>query len=293
MSISKHDSDLFLSDKQLEVMEQRNKNRKNNLGDPIRTNGKILFMDLISSTKTNAKFLVCDARGYCTLYNDKVVLRLKGHRGPVTCAKMFNDFIYTAGWDKTIREFNLDGVQQREFLHHSDYVKCMEIKNGVIYTGSTDKTVCRFDFVKKDYFIGHKRQVEGLKVKDFLWTCSSDTFVKKWCLETKSCLQEFQHETSVLSISWDSLLVTGSADFKCIEWTQKRTLQHPDLVRVVLTTNDYIVTGCRDGKVRIFYDFELIQEFEGHYDEVTGLCVLGDFLYSTSLDGTIRKWRIE
>ena len=33
--------------------------------------------------------------------------------------------------------------------------------------------------------------------------------------------------------------------------------------------------------------------FEGHYDEVTGLVVMGQTVVSVSLDGTIRRWSLE
>ncbi len=38
---------------------------------------------------------------------------------------------------------------------------------------------------------------------------------------------------------------------------------------------------------------KLDHTFEGHYDEITGLVVMGQTVVSVSLDGTIRRWSLK
>lgn len=38
---------------------------------------------------------------------------------------------------------------------------------------------------------------------------------------------------------------------------------------------------------------KLVHTFEGHYDEITGLVVMGQTVVSVSLDGTIRRWSLK
>ena len=144
------------------------------------------------------------------------------------------------------------------------------------------------------------------------------------------------HETSVYSLHFDADadLWTSSAD-KTAKHTPRSdddsnpfqsqkpdtTLQHPDFVRAVLTTPPLpvvgilVVTACRDEHVRIWSatSAQLLHLFRGHYEEVTGLCLVsvsvprgpgpvgagakaasgarrGLVAASVSIDGTVRTW---
>ncbi|KAB8627221.1 hypothetical protein FH972_026054 [Carpinus fangiana] len=73
-------------------------------------------------------------------------------------------------------------------------------------------------------------------------------------------------------------------------------MEHPDFVRAVTPLSapdsELIATACRDEGVRIWdtESGELLHCFEGHFEEVTGLAIVGDRLVSVSIDGTIRCW---
>ena len=96
------------------------------------------------------------------------------------------------------------------------------------------------------------------------------------------------------------------------------TLQHPDFVRSILTTDPstcgyfHAITACRDENVRVWNAStgDLLHVYSGHYDEVTSLCLVvlpslpgltppstashdkrkQLFIASASIDGTIRTW---
>lgn len=75
------------------------------------------------------------------------------------------------------------------------------------------------------------------------------------------------------------------------------TLQHPDFVRAIAPLAghdaDLVATTCRDEGVRIWDTSEagsLLYCFDGHYEEVTGLAIVGETIVSVSIDGTVRTW---
>lgn len=74
------------------------------------------------------------------------------------------------------------------------------------------------------------------------------------------------------------------------------TLTHPDYVRDIQLAEDhgFVVTACRDENVRVWdrSSGKLVHVYAGHYEEVTGLCVLaeGGKVVSVSIDGTVRTW---
>jgi WD40 repeat protein len=56
----------------------------------------------------------------------------------------------------------------------------------------------------------------------------------------------------------------------------------------------WVITACRDEEVRVWDrgTGHLHHVFSGHFEEITGLCLLGDLLVSVSIDATVRKWSL-
>ncbi|KAB2579668.1 putative WD repeat-containing protein [Lasiodiplodia theobromae] len=115
------------------------------------------------------------------------------------------------------------------------------------------------------------------------------------------------HDTSVDALVFDSAddLWTASADrsSKCLARSRAfahadTSLPHPDFVRDVAVDDEggWVATACRDENVRVWDKgaAECAHVFEGHYEEVTGLCLLpGQKLVSVSIDGTVRRWSLK
>lgn len=134
------------------------------------------------------------------------------------------------------------------------------------------------------------------------------------------------HETNVhkLFFDQDADLWTASADktTKCLSrdegWKPNTTLDHPDYVRdvVVYEQGGWVVTACRDEEVRVWnrsvglysstiaaltgllltatkQTGQLYHTFSGHYEEVTGLVLVGATVVSVSIDATIRQWSLK
>jgi len=114
-----------------------------------------------------------------------------------------------------------------------------------------------------------------------------------------------RHETSIYALCCDSGLDlwTASADKtgKCLNrdqaWAVDTVLKHPDFVRAIVIDEigGWVVTGCRDEEVRIWDkgSGELFHTYSGHFEEVTGLCIVRDQVVSVSIDGTIRQWSLK
>lgn len=143
-----------------------------------------------------------------------------------------------------------------------------------------------------------------------LFTASSDREIRRWHISLDSAheLREsldqpiLAHDTSIYKLLFDSEgdLWTASADktakhlVRSRDWEADTVLQHPDFVRdVVLAENPgLVVTACRDEEVRVWDSAagDLVCTYSGHYEEVTGLVLLGGSVVSTSIDGTVRVW---
>lgn len=112
------------------------------------------------------------------------------------------------------------------------------------------------------------------------------------------------HDTSVYKLSFDSDgdLWTASADktakhlMRADNWEADTTLTHPDFVRDVIVHERFgwVITACRDEEVRVWNlaTGELHHTLSGHFEEVTGLCLVGDKVVSISIDATIRQWSL-
>jgi WD40 repeat protein len=132
------------------------------------------------------------------------------------------------------------------------------------------------------------------------------------------------HDTSVYKLFFDSDgdLWTASADktAKCLMredgWKANLTLSHPDFVRdvVVYEQGGWVITACRDEEVRVWsrsvsqcllesdpssitnlytsQTGQLYHTFSGHFEEVTGLVLIGSTVVSVSIDATIRQWSL-
>lgn len=120
--------------------------------------------------------------------------------------------------------------------------------------------------------------------KSILYTASSDNTMRSFIAAPKQ--------------------VTGGDGDESTHWSPDLSLTHPDFVRgvVVDQSTGLIITACRDEDVRV-YDANdggrLVHIWRGHFEEVTGLTLLGDGengrtrVVSVSIDCTVRTWSLE
>lgn len=216
---------------------------------------------------------------------------------------------------------------QSAFLAHTDFVKCTAIAltadgHRILASGGADSELSfwTLEGTRLATVRPNCRAIESIVLDPFsspeapvVFFSTSQREIFQIALPT---LAEFAtsrlqmsppvvaHDTSVYQLFFDSDgdLWTASADktakhlSRQNNWMADTTLTHPDFVRdvVVHPQTHAVVTACRDEEIRVWNGntSELIHVFSGHYEEVTGLAIMGDLLLSISIDATLRRWSL-
>ncbi|KAF9438886.1 hypothetical protein BGZ76_003572 [Entomortierella beljakovae] len=148
---------------------------------------------------------------------------------------------------------------------------------------------------------------EDLGDKAYLYSAGSDGTIRKWDITRGQgrgghCVKVLKHhDTSVYKLIVDSAEIWSvSADKTARRLdleTNKvdTTLVHPDFVKSIVLAGPYVITGGRQETVRVWSiaTGKLIKEIKGHFDEVSGMAVIGTTLFTASLDATIRRWSLK
>lgn len=113
------------------------------------------------------------------------------------------------------------------------------------------------------------------------------------------------HETSIYQLLFDADgdLWTASADGDVVclgrekGWAEEMRIKTGGWTRAVGIdeVGGWVLSGGRDEEVKVWDrgTGKLHHTFSGHYDEITGLVLLGQVLVTISLDGTIRRWSLK
>ncbi|KAG8854415.1 hypothetical protein FRB91_003509 [Serendipita sp. 411] len=132
-----------------------------------------------------------------SLEDGKTLQLFKGHSGPVTSIQIYNNFLITGSWDKTIKIWD---TTTKELVSdtdaHIDFVKCLLVISSleILVSGSSDKTIRIWDlrFQSKaplrllHVASGHTRPVECLAYdpqREELYSGDSMGRIKIWKLE--------------------------------------------------------------------------------------------------------------
>ncbi|KAF2840390.1 WD domain-containing protein [Patellaria atrata CBS 101060] len=239
--------------------------------------------------------------------------------------------LFAGCWDKAIYSWQLPyNTRGRTFVGHADFVKTLLFVplpgRDVLLSGAADGAIFVWDVAsgaKLSELKGHERGVLALTLDPVLgdegksvvvWSADSVREIRGWSVGVeggdvvaKSLDPQapiVAHETSVNALRFDADgdLWTASSDktVKCLSrergWAEEMSLSHPDFVRdvVVDERGGFVVTACRDEEVRVWErgSGELRHTFSGHFEEVTGLLLLGQLVVSISIDATVRRWSL-
>ncbi|KAK5133378.1 hypothetical protein LTR08_007812 [Meristemomyces frigidus] len=202
----------------------------------------------------------------------------------------------------------------------------------ILLSGSADAQIIVWDLATGKplhKLKGHTKAVQDLAIDPLslpegsaepaesfvLFTASSDREIRQWHISLASAYEVSEsldkpilaHETSVYRLRFDSDgdLWTASADktakhlVRSRDWEADTVLQHPDFVRDVVFAEQagLVVTACRDEEVRVWdaSSGDLVCVYSGHFEEVTGLVLVGGGkrVVSVSIDCTVRQWSLE
>lgn len=159
--------------------------------------------------------------------------------------------------------------------------------------------------------IAHSGPVYGIEFtndNDLMLSCSEDTTIRLWCLNTKCNVFVYRgHNYPVWSLNISSqgnFFASASMDSTARLWhfdkiTPIRILcGHSDDIECVKfhPNEKYIATGSSDATVRLWStsDGKMVRLMVGHEDSIISLSFLpdGKFLASASKDGTIKVWNL-
>jgi WD40 repeat protein len=315
----------------LDEINRKSRKSYNTFGNPIKLPSKILAV--APDPSSHGAVYVAESAGTVkrvALELAKVTNTYRGPSAPVTSI-CFGPAasIYAGCWDKSIWRWPIEQTKStgENFKAHVDFIKCLLSvqlghRNLVISGGAEgDIIIWNSPATKLHTIRGQSRAIQDLVLDPFsdpanpvIFVATSEREILHFTLSSAVplnfkglALSEpiVAHETSVYKLFFDSDgdLWTASADKTAKHlvredgWKADTTLEHPDFVRdiVVHERGGWVVTACRDEEVRVWNSStgDLHHNFSGHFEEVTGLCLIGDLVVSVSIDATVRQWSLK
>ncbi|KAM6377268.1 F-box and WD repeat domain containing protein 10B [Pluvialis apricaria] len=192
---------------------------------------------------------------------------LSGHAGSIK-ALFLNEkkgFVLSASFDLSIRCWNIySGACMKVFNGHSGTITCLDLHEDQFVSGARDGMV-------KVWSLESGRCLKTLKHSSAVWAVKMDGtrvvsgcdrgLVKVWRADTGTLIKTLEgHQGPVKCLSFDQWhLVTGSTDGYALGWSMlgnlKRCLMafcHPKEVLSLEFLYLRVISGCADGKIRIF-----------------------------------------
>jgi WD40 repeat protein len=303
----------------------------NTSGNPIKLPSKILAV--APDPSNHGAIYVAESAGAVkrvALELGKVTNTYTGPAAPLTsiCFGLGAN-VYAGCWDKSIWRWPTEQIKSTgdNFKAHVDFIKCLlSVRLGqhnLIISGGAEGDIIIWESPssKLHTIRGQSRAVQDLVLDPFsepanpvIFVATSEREILHFSISSAeplsfkgSTLSEpiIAHETSVYRLIFDSDgdLWTASADKTAKHlvredgWKADTTLEHPDFVRdiVVHERGGWVITACRDEEVRVWNisTGDLYHTFSGHFEEVTGLCLIDDLVVSVSIDATVRQWSLK
>jgi WD40 repeat protein len=315
----------------LDEINRKSRKSSNTFGNPIKLPSKILA--IAPDPSNHGAIYVAESASTIkrvALELAKVTNTYKGPAAPVTCICFGPEAsIYAGCWDKSIWRWPIEQAtgSGENLKAHVDFVKCLlSVRLGqrsLIISGGAEGDVIIWDppSTKLHTIRGQSRAIQDLVVDPLsdpanpvIFVATSEREILHFTLSSAEppnlqglTLSEpiVAHETSVYRLFFDSDgdLWTASADKTAKHlvredgWKADTTLEHPDFVRdiVVHERGGWVVTACRDEEIRVWNSStgDLHHTFSGHFEEVTGLCLIEDLVVSVSIDATVRQWSLK
>ncbi|XP_044528029.1 CMT1A duplicated region transcript 1 protein [Gracilinanus agilis] len=191
----------------------------------------------------------------------------RGHTGSIRalilCEK--ESLVVSGSYDLTIRCWNIDsGLCTKIFIGHNGTITCLDLHEKKLVSGSRDCQVKVWD-------MNSGKCLKTFKHKDPIWTVKMSSthivsgcergLVKVWHIVSATLVKILKgHEGPVKCLCFDEWhLLTGSNDGFVIGWSMvgkyERCLmafKHPREVLCVAFLYLRVISGCADGKIRIF-----------------------------------------
>ncbi|XP_076154839.1 F-box and WD repeat domain containing protein 10B [Alosa pseudoharengus] len=193
---------------------------------------------------------------------------MHGHAGSIRTVLLCEDrgLVFSAGYDLSIRCWNLKtGACTALFRGHTGTINCLDLHGDRLASGSKDGRVKVWNLSGKceeSLRFKHNQPVLCVKMdKSYVLSSCAEGLVKMWSLETASILKVIEaHKGPVGCLYMNEWhILTGGTDGEVMAWSVTpdfkkclMTYRHP--MEVLSLTCQYLraITGCLDGKIRIF-----------------------------------------
>ncbi|XP_057257351.1 F-box and WD repeat domain containing protein 10B [Pezoporus wallicus] len=192
---------------------------------------------------------------------------LSGHAGTIKALYLNEEkgFLLSASFDLSIRCWNLySGTCVKTFNGHCGTITCLDLHEEQFVSGAKDAMVKVWSLESGKCLktLKHNSAVGVVKMNGTHIVSGSDQgLVKVWSADTGALIKILEgHQGPVKCLSFDQWhLVTGSTDGYVLGWSMlgklKRCLvafRHPNEVLSLEFLYLRVLSGCADGKIRIF-----------------------------------------
>ncbi|NWR39723.1 FBW10 protein, partial [Tachuris rubrigastra] len=192
---------------------------------------------------------------------------LYGHAGSTRALHLSEEkgLLLTAGFDLSIRCWNIhSGACMKTFNGHYGTITCLDLHKEQLVSGAGDGMV-------KVWSLKSGKCLNTLMHNSAVWAVKMDGthvvsgceqgLVKVWCADTGALIKTLEkHQGPVSCLSFDQWhLLTGGSDGFVLGWSmlgklRKRLMAffHPKEVLSVEFLYLRVISGCADGKIRVF-----------------------------------------
>ncbi|XP_022525009.2 F-box and WD repeat domain containing protein 10B isoform X1 [Astyanax mexicanus] len=199
----------------------------------------------------------------------EVPLLMQGHAGSVRAVLICEErgLIISASYDLSIRCWNLKTGECTMLLSgHMGTITCLDLHEDLLVSGARDCRVKVWSLQSGQCYeklkMGHRKPVLCVKISASLVLSSCEEgLVKVWETETADLLKIITgHQGYVKCLFFDQWhILSGGADGQVLAWSTKThftnslmTFHHPKEVLTLSFLFLRVITGCLDGKIRIF-----------------------------------------
>ncbi|XP_029312353.1 LOW QUALITY PROTEIN: F-box/WD repeat-containing protein 10 [Cottoperca gobio] len=199
----------------------------------------------------------------------KVVSVMKGHVASIRAVLLCEDrhLLITASCDSSIRCWSLKTDRCVMMLYgHTGTVNCLDVHADTLVSGAKDCRVKVWSLLTgkhfEDYNFKHPSPVRCVRINTGTVYSSCDRgFVKIWDMENASLLRVMDaHRSSVRCLFFDERhFLSGDCSGQVMAWSINcdvkeclMTFTHPKEVKSLTLVYLRVITGCVDGKIRIF-----------------------------------------
>uniref|UniRef100_UPI0037E8EB47 F-box and WD repeat domain containing protein 10B n=1 Tax=Semicossyphus pulcher TaxID=241346 RepID=UPI0037E8EB47 len=198
----------------------------------------------------------------------KTVSVLKGHVGSIRAVLLCEErhLLITASCDASIRCWNVKTDECVMALYgHTRAVNCLDVHADRLVSGAKDCLVKVWSLQTGKHFeefhFKHQSSVQSVKINTTtVFSSCHRGLVKIWDMETASLVRVINaHKSSVKCLFLDEWhLLSGDYSGQVMAWSTScvkeclMTFNHPKEVKSLTLVYLRVITGCADGRIRIF-----------------------------------------